>query len=281
MATIRMSVSEIRRVGGWALRALDYPFGIAERAAGLVAWSEATGGRALRLLRLADARIACSAALPAAIRRRKPTGGWLIEAGGKCLLEIGPPAIDLATTDARRHGTGHVEIAGHFGGCMIGALVNMAVERGLTALAIHRAGVGEDALAPAGTSGWVAGWPGTGAPVFARADGIAEGAALSASVERLCLTPFAPVASPISEFAARKTGRPGLSQAGLAIFLVADGAMSSGVDSLAPLVDYSAQIADAHRQGIVVDRDEFLHFYALERRSWAPTSEKSRKQAAF
>ena len=110
MATIRMSVSEIRRVGGWALRALGYSFGIAERAAGLIAWSEATGGRALRLLRLADARIAQSAALPAVVRTRLPTGGWTIEAGGKCLLEIGPPAIDLATTEARRHGAGEEDV---------------------------------------------------------------------------------------------------------------------------------------------------------------------------
>jgi hypothetical protein len=265
-----MSPGEIRRVGVWALRAVGYRFGTAERGARLLAFAEATGGQALRLLRLGAADIETTARVATARTRLGPSG-WVIAARCKCLLELGPPAVDLATCGAHAAGAGSVLIQDVFGFCMVGALCGLTADRALDALMVFSAADGSDEPLPLGRCGWIA----------ADASGVRAGALTHDRARSLCRR------AQLSDMdIAGAIDREGY----LAIFASPRDAAAPprfGVRALAPddgparSLDGAAQLERANASGISVPFEDFLNLYALERRCWAPTSEKSRAQAAF
>lgn len=247
------AMAEVVRVGGWALRALGYPFGVAERGIRLLAWSEAVHGQALRAIRLAEDRIVASAARPAGARVRDGETGWRIDGAGKHLLEIGAPAVDLLTADAARHGRGHVVLTDVAGLVVLAALVDLAARRGLSCVAVYRSGA--DDVLPDGLArdGWIAAVPGPGgsADFFV---GEGEGGPGEGS-----------------------TLRPGHVALSAARPEVGTGGMPAG----GAAVDYRGRLADGYRLGLPMDAADLEHLYAVERRTWAPTSERSRQQAGY
>lgn len=127
MSAVMSSMAEIVRVGGWALRGLGLPFGVAERAVPLLAWTEAATGGGMRSLRLGEDDIVASFAAP---RLQQADAGRLL-GHGRHLLEIGPPAVDLATVAARKSGQARLTLACCIGMTFVPALAGMLAHRGL------------------------------------------------------------------------------------------------------------------------------------------------------
>ncbi len=127
MSAVMSSMAEIIRVGGWALRGLGYPFGVAERAVPLLAWTEAATGGAMRGIRLAEHDIVASYAAP----RLEWRGPQRLDAHGRHLLEIGPPAIDCITVEARKTGRASLTLSDCIGLAFAPALAAMLAHRRL------------------------------------------------------------------------------------------------------------------------------------------------------
>ena len=265
MAAQLVSMSEIMRVGPWSLRALGHPFGTAERASRLLTWTQAALGHGLDLLRIGETQLAASNRLPPARRTGDGIAGRRIEAGGRNLFELGPPAVDLATCDARLYGLGDVVVDGAIGAVLVPSLADLAARRGLNALFVWRATSNDIPLEGYSNAGWVAVVQSSVEPAFFRGalDRLEDAAAR-----------FAPdILSRAMHFA--ENTAPGR----LGIFV---GDLSE--DSRAPTratADFTQRIAKAYRTGIEVQSEDLAHLYALERITWAPTSERSRKQAGY
>ncbi len=259
-----ISMSEIMRVAPWSLRALGHPFGTAERATRLLAWTQAAIGHGLDLLRAGEAAIAASNRLPPPQRTGDHLTGRRIRAGGRNLFEIGPPAIDLATCDARLHGQGEVVVDGAIGSLLVPSLASLAGRRGLSAILVYRPVTGDVRLDGWADEGWVA--------VVRRGEAMAY---FGGPLDRLpAMTACLPcLAGKALAFAEAGAG------AGLAIF--AGVAQADGRAPALATIDHDERVARAYREGLEVPAEDLAHLYALERITWAPTSERSRKQAGY
>ncbi|MCW3474740.1 hypothetical protein [Limobrevibacterium gyesilva] len=277
--------SEIIRVGGWSLRGIGYPFGIAERAIRILAWAEAVHGGTVRTLRVAETAIAEATTRPRLLRQRDSLAGWRLDGQGKHLMEAGPPAVDLLTSDAREHGFGHVVLANTIGSGLVAALADLAARRGLACFAAYRAAEGDVLPDGVARAGWLIAVPASGGAVFALgaieagADAVLQTIRsvwpmLSEAGERLI---HADVAQSLDGGAGSYIGLAALpADAGMADRLKAGDAGGS-----LTLVDYAQRLVEGYRSGLVMDMADLLHLYALERLTWAPTSERSRSQAGY
>src|SRR3954451_4873218 len=164
MTGVAVAMSEIVREGTWALRALGYPYGTAERAVGMLAWAEAVHGHGLALLRLAQAAIASSASKPPSRWTLDANGVRWADAAGKFLFECGPPALDLVTSDARLEGIGRAVLRAALGTRLVSARGALAARRGLAAVLVHAPGPAE--IAPVPPAGWICALPAPQGPVF-------------------------------------------------------------------------------------------------------------------
>ena len=128
--TVTTAVREVERLAQDALRMMGLPFPQAERAMHAVTWAEAVYG--LGLAFLAERETALRAGAGTRLRLAAETGHAVtIDAGGASLLTAGPPALDLATALARRHGVGSARIVDTFGLMFAGELAAWAAGRGL------------------------------------------------------------------------------------------------------------------------------------------------------
>jgi hypothetical protein len=290
MTTTLVSMSEIMRVAPWSLRALGYPFGTAERATRLLTWTEAVTGQGLRMLRLGEKQIAGSTAERRSSRSDEPGFGRVIDAAGQCLFDVGPPAIDLATCDMRTRGTAHVAIRGAIGLGMVEALCDLAVKRGLHVVIVYRSGGDEIAPEIFAGSGWIAGCPVRSQPFFLSGrlgdDGGNVLPGLHRTPLRLGETEERAIARDIDRVLTSEPDGPGY----IGITTIAGaaaprdpaaGAFPKPVGVGLRIMDYPERVARAYRLGVEVDTVDLEHLYALERLTWAPTSERSRKQAGY
>lgn len=276
--TVRAAMSEIIRVGGWSLRGLGFPFGVAERGIPFIAWAEAAHGQTMRSIRLTEDKVIRSAELPSPTRRRGDRASWSLRADDKHLLEVGPPAIDLLTADARKHGRARVDIDAGFGMYLVPALCALAARRGLTCVAVYRSCEtdrlpetfpGEACLAvtPVGSDAIFETGP-IEAETVARlnADVLGPGA-LSQAVHGLTQRRDAPLAA---------------SGSYLGLFAFED---PSAADRMKPKnlqeIDFAERVRRGYQKGVSIDDADLAYLYALERRTWAPTSERSRSQAGY
>jgi hypothetical protein len=281
------SLSEILRVGGWALRGIGYPFGVAERAVRLLAWSEASGAKAIAGLRLAEPAVARSQSAAPCERAGDAGSGRVVHAKGRHLLEMGAPAVDLVTHDARRGSAGHVAVDGVFGLGLLPSLANLLAHRKLSGLFVY--GAAEADPMPAGwpRTGWLlVHWAADG-PVFAR--GKLErgtGMVLQEALEAMRGTLPSKILDATRAFIGAGAASPGGYMGILAVAeahaLVRDlVATLRGLSGDVELIDFPRRVADALRDGIPMDADDLKYLYDLELRTWAPTSERSRSQAGY
>jgi hypothetical protein len=270
---VRAAMSEIIRVGGWALRGLGFPFGVAERGIPFVAWAEAAHGRALRCMRLTEERMSGSALSASPTRLREDSASWSLLARGKHLLESGPPAIDLLTADARLCGRARLEISAVFGMYLVPALCALAARRGLTCVAVYRCDEGDILperfpreaclhVTPAATGPQFAIGP-IDTQAVARLAGETAGAALPSLLHD---TDKSRVAGDghLKLFAFRDRIPP-------------EHAMTGRLEP----IDFAERVHRGYRDGVAMDEADLAYLYALERRTWAPTSERSRSQAGY
>ena len=263
MKAVAVAMSEIVREGTWALRALGYPYGTAERAVGLMAWTEAVHGHGLAMLRLGEVAIRVGAAQPQPRWSRDTQGRRRAEAAGKCLFECGPPALDLATADARLGGgVGRVAMRGIIGTRLSGALGAMTARRGLAAVLVHAPGPAE--IPPVPPAGWICALPTAEGPGFLAGR-------LDHPLPDLLPAPLHAAAEDIAQ--AQAAGDEGS-------FSIA-ALPCQPMDLLPGATDWPQRLALAYRTGTEADPADYRTLYALEMRTWAPTSERSRAQAGY
>lgn len=271
MGEILVSMSEINRVAPWALRALGYPFGSAERATRHLVWTEAATGGGLAILSAgAEAIRAANAGQPVA-RSRNADGTYALAAGGRSLIDLGPAAVDLATAGARLDRAGAVALTGVAGTRLAASLCDLGARRGLATFAVFAAGRDEYAPDLAHECGWIVGLPGEDGPRFA-AGALWEAGRLTALLDE----PAASLLACRLE-ALRATAADGLGRLGL----VTSACVPVANDLPGAPQDWSVRVDRAYRLGLWVEQRELDHLYDLEKMTWAPTSERSRKQAGF
>lgn len=274
MTRLMSSMAEIIRVGGWGLRGLGYSYGVAERAVPLLAWTEAAVGGAMRSIRLGEADIVASYTAPRLQMVQAADGARQLSGHGRHLLEIGPPAADLVTADARRNGSGRLTLSGSIGTEFIPALANMLAHRKLAGIIIFRADASGQSGPKSAESRWVTFQPGfVAVPKAVTGD---EGA-IKAWLEK-AKPADASQAPSLRQSITREIERAGQSEAGHVCF-VAWQCEAAPVPETAE--NLSARAGEAWRVGVETTEDDLRYLYQLETRAWAPTSERSRSQAGY
>ena len=274
-------MSEIVRVGGWALRGAGLSFGVAERGSRLLAFTEAVHGGAVRDV-CAHGPIIAQSTLPEGITHaRRTDGGWDLDGGGRHLVEAGPLLADLATSDARRQGQGHARLSHVVGFIFVTALADLLVQRRLTGLCVYRADEKSRLPPSVSRSGWILFGQRGNRSVFAT--GAANDPLARQIEEILGETTFGPAVS--GELSKASSSGEGYLAA------VAFGARNETGNSLLSLLnrpevgsalrDYAGQVAASYRDGVSMESQDLQDLYDLEMRTWAPTSERSRSQAGY
>jgi len=219
---------------------------------------------------------------------------WLSRAGGALvqrelsdLLEIGAPAIDLLTHDARQASVGHIAVDGVFGFGFLPSLANLLAHRRLSGIFFYGAPKTEPLPDGWPGAGWLAVQRTAEAPVFAR--GSLQGKAgetlrgVLGRAEGTMPARFLDSATAdIEATAAAEIGYIGV----LAMFAAHPLARSlletmRSLPGEAMMLDYPRRVAQALSHGVPIDTEDLKYLYDLELRTWAPTSERSRSQAGY
>lgn len=284
MKTLPVSLAEISREGPWALRALGYSFYAADRATRMLVWTEAVHRIGLKFLHLADPDIRRAASGASRLDYMNQGGIRYVNAKGRCILDAGPPTMDLVTVDARKNGYGHAVIEDVSGLCMAEALSEIALNRDLGFMFVYASGGREIGHKMLSRAGWLAGVELDGVASLYGADlGESPNAHFQQLAERLFEADPAARDRFINDCAsALERDSTGCGHMTIILFQTAALAREN-VDRAGslPKVDYPERIVDAQRHGVVAEAADLKYLYELEYETWAPTSERSKNQAGF
>jgi len=276
MSTTFVAVAELLRVGPWALRALGFSFGVAERGSVIVTLAEVLHRDGLRTLRVRNDTIRRGAAVTSTRVNTGP-GALKIDASGKSLIEVGPAAIDLAASATARHDFARLTIEGILDPEFLPSVLSLAPAYGLTAVAVF-GGLDSPGGDDAPRTSWIIAAPSpSGAMLF---EGPADdSAALGLLANRMDIPPAAarPLRFALQNAEGRR--RDAIELIAIANLQAATIRQALGPDVSA--IDVKSALDRACRDGIASASVDVAHLYELEKETWAPTSERSRAQAGF
>lgn len=276
MSTTFVAVAELLRVAPWALRALGFSLGVAERGSVIVTLAEVLHRDGLRTLRVRNDTIRCGAAVTSTRVNTGP-GALKIDASGKSLIEVGPAAIDLAASATARHDFARLTIEGIPDPEFLPSVLSLAPAYGLTAVAVF-GGLDSPGGDDASRMSWIIAAPSPcGAMLF---EGPADdSAALGLLANRMDIPPAA--ARPL-QFALQNA--EGRRRDAIELIAIANLQAATIRQALGPdvsAIDVKSALDRACRDGIASASVDVAHLYELEKETWAPTSERSRAQAGF
>ena len=276
MSTTFVAVAELLRVAPWALRALGFSFGVAERGSVIVTLAEVLRRDGLRTLRVRNDTIRRGAAVTSTRVNTGP-GALKIDASGKSLIEVGPAAIDLAASATARHDFARLTIEGIPDPEFLPSVLSLAPAYGLTAVAVF-GGLDSPGGDDASRTSWIIAAPSPcGAMLF---EGPADdSAALGLLANRMDIPPAA--ARPL-QFALQNA--EGRRRDAIELIAIANLQAATIRQALGPdvsAIDVKRALDRACRDGIASASVDVAYLYELEKETWAPTSERSRAQAGF
>ncbi len=289
-STIHVAASELLRLAPDALRGLGFCYPLADRAASVLVWGEAVHGLSLRFL--ADNGPQIEVATRHGYSLVESGAGTLacdeLDAKGKCLLEAGPRALDLAQSRMASGEAGITLLTNTLGGFLAGELVTRAMARGRAVLIVLRAGAGDSLYEG---DGLLCGIPTANGPLI-----------LAAGLEALSRTGAADLASAlglggpaaaVAGDALRRFAEASADAAPRLALLVcrasaAHGAQLAEQFAAAPVTgapswrgvsDFERRQSQALRHGLEVDAEAWSVLGHYIQRTRIQTSERSRTQA--
>jgi hypothetical protein len=284
MTTVLASVSEIARVGGWALRGLGYPFGTAERAVRLLTWAEVVGCGAVGAVRHAEAAIEASLTAAPLIHRRD-AHGRRVSATDRHLLEVGGAIVDLVSADARQGMAGRVVADGVIGFSLLPALANLLASRRLSGVLVYRAPQVDRLPDGFARDGWLSVNVGNDVEFAQGAlqddTGVESLLLASAGSRDLYGDSIRTLVNEILPVTSGSSGRLGVLATKDILSAGRQAEQGGTLSSNSRFVDYRARFAAALKNGVPMQSGDLDYLYALEMRTWAPTSERSRGQAGY
>jgi hypothetical protein len=255
--SVEAATNEIARVAAWSLRALDMKFAVADRGAPIVAWAEAVEGGALETLRTKTSHLGRS---PDIWRQQISPCYWKFDATGRSLLEIGPVAIDLLTLAARNGNVGRVDIVNAVDPVFLSGVMRIGAKRKIGVVALSS----NDDLTLCGRQvKSIHAYPKADRSVFDEDNLPQDG----------------DIKDTIAEWRRQKAPASGTSTISLFSYLPRNDSAPTSPSSLQNDAEAKFKFALAH--GVQVRKSELGNLYQLEVITWAPTSERSRKQALF
>jgi hypothetical protein len=221
-------------------------------------------------------------------RAGRPASGRTIHGKGRHLVEIGPPAIDLVTHDARHASAGHVAVDGVIGLGFLPSLANLLAHRMLSGIFLYGAAEVDQMADGWSRMGWLVVQTKASGPVFTRGTLEGEGGvALGSTLEKMrAVIPVQLLDRALGGIAATDAAKP---RGYMGVLVVSGphelvGELLEVMRSLSPeakRIDFPGRIADALRNGVPMEVEDLKYLYGLELRTWAPTSERSRSQAGY
>ncbi|MCE7029477.1 hypothetical protein [Jiella avicenniae] len=244
-----VAYSELTRVLPWSLRALGYPFPIADRGSHLTATAAAISPKILDEIAGMQHRPASGP-----LHEIAADGTLAIDAQGVSLLEVGPPAIDYLAAHAGDAPLGVARIAGASEASLIAAILLTGAEYGLSSIAL---------LPSAKACAWYV--ASRGDDKMRLSAGTGTTTLLAALLDDIRQSPV------LAEAAARQD----------ALTIVARATPFQIDADAAETIDPAKAISTAHARGIPVSAQTLKAIYDLEVLTWMPSSERSRAQAGF
>jgi hypothetical protein len=253
--TITTTYSELTRVLPWSLRGLGYSFPVADRAAHIIALAAAITPEVLDDISRIPSRTASLGRI-----HTQDGNNFSIDAQGQSFIEVGPAMMDFMGAHTPDDGF----LRGTIGSVkdleILPAVLLIGADYGLSCLAVTTSSKGQHWILQTTSNGGRRIVQGFGLPSLETI--LAGGAKELLHAARQNLASDVAIGTCVI-FAARSP------------FNLPEKITDAAV------IDADVMLHSAHRCGIPIKPDTLKAIYDLEKRTWAPTSERSRAQAGF